>query len=581
MQLSLSCGIATARLVRIRSASALLASAWIGVAAAQAGQSSIAIRTVALSGQQAPGLPDGVSFFDPLFETAFPSRPIIDNTDGNVIAHIFLTGPGISIAPGIGNARTLWKETTVNGSRTLDLLARQGDPAPGTSGVFEAFPSPFSAPTLGMADGHTSFRGFLRFALPFSFGVWSNTSGPVELQLMVGEQAPGLPPGLTFGRPGDPNPFVAPSVNASGRLLQGVFLDGTGVTADNDESLWSDRSGRLQLVLREGDPAPGTRAVFGASPDSFSPGGLRAFVFNNKSHIALHGNLRGDGISFLNDDGVWVEDEQGLQLIALEGQPAPGTPWTFGEGGVGDTFNRIVFNNDGKLAFRAGLSPGSIHSSNASLWSNRSGELSMIVGPGIDQPGVPVGSVAGAHFYNLTATGSAIGFIASIDSFDPNQIFIEDAGIWHDLSGGMQLVVKSGDQVPGEVDGVVFGSMAEFDGRDLFRLGTHGDIGFRAELKGPGIIDGFNSTSYFLVSPDGKVHEVIRDREPFDLNGDGTDVRIVKDILPGNMNDTGEFTFKAVFDDDTLGIFTARIDVPPFPWSSRVRPERTGGGESS
>ncbi len=542
---------------------AFLTSAWVGVAAAQTGPGKVVVRTVALSGQQAPGLAQGVSFFDPVFEVAFPASPTIDE-EGNVVAHVFLTGPGISITPGTGNARAIWKEAEFNGLRTLELLARQGDPAPGTLHVFEAFPSPFTSPTLGMARGRTAFRGLLRNLQPFSFGVWSNASGTVELQMQANQQAPGLPLGVAFGQTSSPNPFAASLVNAKGHLLQGIFLAGTNVTSGNDESLWSDRSGSLQLVLREGDPAPGTTAVFGASPNSFSPGGLRTFVFNQQSRIALYGNLRGEGISFLNDDGIWVEREKGLQLVALEGQPAPGTPWTFGEGGVGDTFNRPVFNDAGKVAFRAGLSLGAVSFSNSTLWSDRSGSLSMIAGPGVDLPGAPPGGVAGAALFSLT-NQLAIGFVGSFPTSAPGEPFPDDSGIWHDFGGTMTLVVKSGDPVPGEPEGVVFGSLAEFDGRDLFKLAPSGHIGFRAELEGPGISPGFNSTAYFIVTPAGQVHEIIRDREPFDLNGEGSDVRVVVDVLPGNMNDSGEFTFKALFADTTIGVFTARIAATPKP----------------
>ncbi len=558
MNLLLPRGAPAAQPLLMPFASAFLVGASINGATPQATPDRVVIRTVALSGQQAPGLASGVSFFDPTFETAFPAPPLIDERDGNVIAHAFLAGPGISIAPGTGNARSIWRETRVDGQQVLELLARQGDQAPGTSAVFEAFPSLFSAPSLAMDDGHTAFRGLLR-AIPSGFGVWGNQSGANELLMLAGQPAPGLP-GVFFGQAVgiNPNPFAAPLVNASGQTLQGIFLAGQGVTPDNDESLWSDRSASLQLVLREGDPAPGTDAVFGASPESFSPGGLRTFVFNDESRIALHGNLRGEGITFLNDDGIWVEDASGLQLVALEGQPAPGTPWTFGEGGVGDTFNRPVFNNPGKVAFRAGLSPGSISFSNATLWSDRAGSLSMVAGPGVDLPDAPPGGVGGASFYSLTDK-NAIAFVGGFALPAPGEVFPDDSGIWHDFGGQMTLAVKSGDPVPGEAAGVVFGSLAEFDGRDLFKLAPTGHIGFRAELEGPGITAGLNSTSYFIVSPDAQVHEVVRDREPFDLHGDGSDVRVVQDVLPGNMSDSGEFAFKALFTDGTLGIFTARI----------------------
>lgn len=60
-----------------------------------------------------------------------------------------------------------------------------------------------------------------------------------------------------------------PLFNTQGHTLFGSFLGGNGVNNDNNESIWSNRTGELDLVVREGEAAPGTDAVFGAANSIF------------------------------------------------------------------------------------------------------------------------------------------------------------------------------------------------------------------------------------------------------------------------------------------------------------------------
>src|SRR3954470_22985735 len=62
-----------------------------------------------------------------------------------------------------------------------------------------------------------------------------------------GDAAPTLPSGITFG-------FLADArINSSGHALFFADLAGAGTTGQNDSSIWSDRSGSLELITRKGD----------------------------------------------------------------------------------------------------------------------------------------------------------------------------------------------------------------------------------------------------------------------------------------------------------------------------------------
>ncbi len=53
--------------------------------------------------------------------------------------------------------------------------------------------------------------------------------------------------------------FSSPLINNTGQtLFHGVLAGSTGVDRSNDAGIWSEGSGALALVVREGNNAPGT-----------------------------------------------------------------------------------------------------------------------------------------------------------------------------------------------------------------------------------------------------------------------------------------------------------------------------------
>jgi flagellar hook capping protein FlgD len=118
----------------------------------------------------------------------------------------------------------------------------------------------------------------------------------------------------------------------------------------------------------------------------------------------------------------------------------------------------------------------------------------------------------------------------------------------------LSLVVREGDPVPGAEPGVVFDALNIF-----FSVGASGHLVFAATLAGPSI-DSSNFQSIFLVDPEGTLHLVARSGTLFDVNGDGTDMRIVSSLLPGNVSPGGFVPFELRFTDGSSGIFTAHFE---------------------
>ncbi len=325
-----------------------------GVWSEGAGSLALVVR----KGDQAPGMPNDVRF-----EFLNPGVVLNDNGQTAFLAEI------------TGSLYSLWSE----GSGSLALVARTGSSAPGTPvGVnFERL----SEPALNNA-GQTAFWGVLTGGGVIDAnneGVWSESTGSLALVAREGEQAAGQPAGVTYG-----GSFVftlgTPGLNNAGQVAFLTRLTGGGVTDANNGGIWSDASGSLGPVAREGDQAPGTPAGvrFGNSIAAFEMPPL-----NNAGHTAFSAFLTGTGVNQTNSQGVWVQRSDGLTLVAREGEQSPGTPAgvTFGVNGVSPPFLSLALNDAGQIAFMARLTGVGVgETNNIGIWAtDQAGVLQLIV----------------------------------------------------------------------------------------------------------------------------------------------------------------------------------------------------------
>ena len=99
-------------------------------------------------------------------------------------------------------------------------------------------------------------------------GIWAGATSDVSLVVQKGDAAPGIP-GATL------SPSQLVTFTDLGDLIFRAQLG--GVDPEVNETIWAQRSGPLEILLREGDPAPGTPAgvvlgigMLGSSPLTFS-----------------------------------------------------------------------------------------------------------------------------------------------------------------------------------------------------------------------------------------------------------------------------------------------------------------------
>ena len=306
----------------------------------QAGSLSMAVRT----GDQAPGTPVGNNF-----QTLANLRL---NESGQIAFSATLNvDVGTMLQTGV------W--STANDA--LEVVTRAGIQATDTpvGALFNFFTG---APAFNSA-GQVAFRASLVNSPAAGVdatnneGVWSQGSGNLALVARKGDQAPQTPSGSKFNR------FNSVYLNNSGQttLLATLEQDPSlGINSFTDDGIWSDASGGLSLVVREGNQAPGvpTGVVF---RDFFSLRGGFGLSFNDFGHFACKSSLTGSGVTNSNDFGLWAQDATGmLRLVVREGdlfEVRPGDERTILEillvsGSGGSDGLARSFNNRYELAFQ-------------------------------------------------------------------------------------------------------------------------------------------------------------------------------------------------------------------------------------
>ncbi len=311
---------------------------------------------VARTGTQAPDLPEGAVFNN------FSAHPPINDAGQTA----FLA----ELQEGLGGTEYFSRSGIwAGGVGSLRLVARGGQPAPGTSKgeQLDGQRYSFRDPALNNA-GAVAFVGNLRQGIgnvteTNNEGIWAEGANGLRLVARMGSEAPGAPEGNVFG------PFFGDLVFNDAR--QTAFTGSYLLEEDNPKlyselvpltfGLWSEGSGSLDLIATPGASAPGTPA--GTNFSSF-----REIVLNSAGQLAFLGLLRVSDQD--SDRGIWAQDTNGnLQLIAREGDRidvsngASADLRTIrrlsfqGRTGNGDGYSS-GFNDVGELAFSAIFTDG-------------------------------------------------------------------------------------------------------------------------------------------------------------------------------------------------------------------------------
>ena len=218
--------------------------------------------------------------------------------------------------------------------------------------------------------GQIAFQLLINNENVYSSSIWTATGSDRRLVARAHTPAPGT--SSTFGNVG----YV--SLNSKGDVAFLGWL--SGADPSNSQGIWLSSGGENSLVVRTGDPAPSTSAVFA---------GVRASLFDNG--VMIHGRLMGPGVEEDDDFGYWTGTAGNLKLFLREGDVAPGI------GGdavidVLDDSSLRALNRHGQALIRAELRGTGVGDANdEAVWlSDADGQLHLIaregdcmaVGPG-------------------------------------------------------------------------------------------------------------------------------------------------------------------------------------------------------
>ena len=342
------------------------------------------LQLVARTGSQAPDYPDGVTW--------------------STLGEMSLNAAGQVAFNGYVSQQSLPETGVINGgviamgdADSLQIVARTGDRAPGTEE--SVYLDLQDAPLLN-ANGEIVFRARLvENGAVIGSGGAIYAGAPDQLQLIARTKfpAPGVEADAKF------SDLDKPVINAAGEVAFTCYM--TSSSRPSGKGVWAGSAGRLRLIARTGDLAPG---VGGLVFSDFPQNGL---LLSDSGQIAFLASY-GTGLFNSSGSGLFATDKTGaLQLIARVGTPINGTavdgiqlasnPTLSGSGDG----RRTSLDTQGRLLFYASTNATENTSPKQALYQVTFDE-SLPVIPTLGQPASVRAVVGGTATFRVDALGS-------------------------------------------------------------------------------------------------------------------------------------------------------------------------------
>jgi hypothetical protein len=314
---------------------------------------------------------------------------------------------------------------------SLALVARAGDTAPGTGGL--AWSRLMAIGQVGRTGKLIAFAGEILGAdSAHDGGIWAGVPGSFALVAREGDPAPGT--SLVYGSA--TNYFQGNlhlAMNDSGAVALRATLSGTGVTVSNDQAVFAGMPGALSLVARLGDVAPGAGASTFAANDikteTFSAPSIDA-----AGRVLFRSHLTGGGVLYPAADAIWFGDPGSLAIVVRGGQPVTGPGIPPGSTLVNLGSYRPVLNDADQILFESQYEDG-VNRLNA-VWLGPMNAPVAIAVDGRPAPGDPMGATFGGTFFHLRLNGAGHAeFEAELStSASDSGLFVWDGAVLHEIA---------------------------------------------------------------------------------------------------------------------------------------------------
>lgn len=486
-------------------------------------------------------------------------------------------------------------------SVSYQILAKSGEPAPGTDLAFYSFEDP---PSIN-SQGKVIFPARVGVVTP---GLWSSAGGNLVKVACVGDSVPELP-GVTLSSV-DLQYIIA----KDGGILFKARLAGEPSNTNAAWFLGHPDSG-FSIAARSGTAAPGTGGNFG----------------NDLSQISLREGLEAGFLGRTSNDifGVWRGSVGNLSLPISTGTSSSAGVIArvdyFGFFPGGDLYSvahtatcglyRITGQGISKKYAQGDAAPGvtggtfSTHPSNGHLqligcFTPDTVAYSGLVVSGASQNGVYYAETAGAlrivatagqpitghgnfgYFFvdpHFASDGSMLGTVGlqvggSVTSANDSILCYWPPG---GVQGDVRVILREGMQAPG-LPGVTF---AGFFG-DESAINGNGYVIAYMRLAGSGITSSNDETLWSWNAATGELRLLCREGQPMDF-GDG--VLRAPTVSPrfrggkgetagfcNGLSDSNEFTFRVSDPDFRYYILKGKIVEPP-PFQARIETDSSSG----
>ncbi|MDB6173895.1 MAG: 3-carboxymuconate cyclase [Chthoniobacteraceae bacterium] len=430
------------------------------------------------------------------------------------------------------------------------IVIRQGQPAPDPNGslsesrVFIGFSDPVCD-----AFGHVAFVAKVLDGKRIRTGLWSDASGVLGEIALIGGEVPGIA-GAYFK---SINSFA---ISESGQLFYTAILNGVGITAVNDMSLWVANPAGNFLLLRDGDPFEGYKvgsfATLSAVPGSLGQG--RSF-YDDAVIARIIFTENTELIAAFRAESVF-------DLINATGQPPEGLVQENTIGGFGIP----SLSSEGKAAYLARFVPGAGDATSLNdqviVADMKSGICVQVA-----REGDPAPAADGARFAALSdpvySAQSGSAFLARL--IGTGVTGKNNSGIWWKSSAGLNLLARTG----GEAAGIAGARWSAFT--SLALPDKSGPV-FVAKLE-PGAtrfagrVNASNNIGVWALNSAGALELVLRTGDRVQAGGKLRKISLLTFLGPvsgspgqgRSYNDAHELVFRATFTDHTQAILRARV----------------------
>lgn len=365
-------------------------------------------------------------------------------------------------------------------------------------------------------------------------GLWFRDASSTDLVVRREDPVPGDPPGNVFN---EMNRY--PRVNAAGQVvwLDEIYLGSNLQYRGLFE--WT-RAGGLQLVAREGTPAPGG-GVFTR---------LQGYPeLDEAGNVAFESRV--DDGSGTPKEALFVRWGGTLLQVFRQGDAVPGLP-------VGTTFDgvqmfNLIFDGAGDLVFHAGVQvPGLGGMGILCRWSPSG--ITVILPPDPPAPGGAPGTTIRAL---ELATANSVGDVAFLGDIFGACPTCPKKGLWLVGAAGVELIALSDPypmpELPTSLHVASFQTVALNDLRQC---------AFVCNANSAAVAYGWTPQSgLFPLNVPGAQFEIApgqyRTVSSSDFGGAGT---IATGLRSSSLTNTGELAFRLGFTDGSQGVFLAAFD---------------------